>query len=159
MIAVIYWFCGIYFIICTLHNHSPTTLAPFIFPHRFWVYLSFSSTLLLVLSSTADLVITNSCKPLIHSSIIHYILTTVSSPSTLPSSPHPNTSPILQIYSSFISLHQTPGLPGISAEPGMTIYNKTMHKPTYQGQMRQHSKRKKVPRADKIVRDISHFHY
>ena len=48
--------------------------------------------------------------------------------------------------------------PGISTEHGLTIYNKTGHKPSYQGWIRQPSRRKRALSTGKRVRDTLHSH-
>lgn len=53
-------------------------------------------------------------------------------------------------------LKKRAGLLGISAEHGITSYNKTRQKPSYQGSMRKSSRRKRVPKASKKKSDIPH---
>lgn len=80
-------------------------------------------------------------------SFIHHILTWVSPP-RLPILPSPP-------RSSPFPFKTRAGFPEISAEHGITCYNKTGHKPSCQGWMRQLSRRKRVPSTSKRVRDIS----
>lgn len=75
-----------------------------------------------------------------YSPLIHYILTVVSPPST-PSTPTPPSLPDLLL------LHcplKKAGVPEISTEYGIANYNKTRHKPSYQGWAGQPSRRKRV---------------
>ena len=68
-------------------------------------------------------------------------------PSPLSNSPPP------EKKSSTISLQKRVDLPGISTEQSTTRCNKTRHTPSYQGWTRQLSRRERVPRAGKRVRD------
>jgi hypothetical protein len=74
---------------------------------------------------------------------------------TPPTPPNlPTTFPVPQINSSSVSLQRrAAGLPEISTEPSITRYNKSRHKPSYQGWIQQLSRRKWVPRTDGRVRD------
>lgn len=83
-----------------------------------------------------------------NSFLICYGKITISSPSTSPSLFH-----LPQIHFSPISLQNRVGLPGISTEHDITNYSKTKHKPLQQSRVRQLSRRKRVLRSGKIVRD------
>ena len=75
--------------------------------------------------------------------IIYYILVAVSPPSSPPS---PSLL-LTQIHSSSFFLLRRAGLPGISTKHCRASYNKTGHLPSYQGWMRQPSRRKRIPKA------------
>lgn len=79
-------------------------------------------------------------------SLIYYILTTVSPPSTPPSSPDTQL-PSPQIYSSSVFPPKRAGLPGRSTEHSVTSSNKTRHKPSCQSWMRKGSSRGKGPKS------------
>jgi hypothetical protein len=60
-----------------------------------------------------------------------------------------------QIHSSFVSLQKEAGLLGISTKHGITNYGKPRHIPSYQGWIRQPTRRKRIPKAGKRIRDRS----
>lgn len=93
----------------------------------------------------------------INSSLIQYISTPSSAPSTPPSPPH-LPSPPGPFPFPIVSLQKRAGIPGISIKHGITILNKSRHKPSFQGLMKQPSRRKGVTRAGKRVSDNPHFH-
>lgn len=88
---------------------------------------------------------------LFNSFLIHHIHTyIVSSPSTTPMPPLPSFSPRSTLPPFLIRNEKKKekkrvGFPGILTEHGPTSYNKNRHKPGYQDQMRQLSRRKRVP--------------
>lgn len=94
-----------------------------------------------------------------HSSLIYYILTSFFPFSTslspyphLPSSPDPL---LLHLSSNKRTL-----LPGIPTECGLTSYNKTSHKLSYQDWMKHPSRRKRVPSSGKGVTGLPRpIHY
>lgn len=63
-------------------------------------------------------------------------------------SPLSSSSLIPQIHSHLIFPQKRADLPGTC-----TRYNKTRHRPSYQGWARKHSRRKRVPREDRRIRD------
>lgn len=87
-------------------------------------------------------------------SSMQFILTSASpslhSSQSLPP-PHTQTSPLSQIYYSSLSIQKRTGFLGISTKHCIT-YNKTRHLPSYQGQMRQPSRRKNPKSGQKSQR-------
>lgn len=67
------------------------------------------------------------------------------------SHPEPPLSP--KIYSSFYSLQKRAGLLRISTKHSIRKCNKTRHTPSYQGWIRQSSRRKRISKVSKWVRD------
>jgi hypothetical protein len=74
--------------------------------------------------------------------LLTYSIQTAASSSSIPLSPTPP-DPFL-----LLSIHQRAHLPGIATERGLTTYSKIRHKPSYQGWMRQPSRKKSVPEKE-----------
>lgn len=90
--------------------------------------------------------------PFIYSSLVQYILTTASSPSTLPGPP------TTRFTCSSTSPQEKAGLPGLSTKQSITRSSKTRHKPSCGGWKRQHSGRKRISRASEESETASHSH-
>lgn len=86
---------------------------------------------------------------LAYTSLIYYIL--ISFPSLLFCQSLPNTSTLLQIHCSSISLQKRAELPGMSTNHGITSYHNTKHKPLLR--LVEAAWRRKFSEADKRVRN------
>lgn len=88
-----------------------------------------------------------------HSSFMYYILTSVF-PSSISLSPYPHLPSSPDPLLLHLSSNKRTLLPGIPTECGLTSYNKTSHKLSYQDWMKHPSRRKRVPSSGKTNIDF-----